>query len=176
MDNDHSQEDFRKFWEHIPWASQNEMLIILKGHLLVEDILREYCASEVKFPAELEKAKLTFTQVAQLVRAIQKYPPPQWVWGAIFKLNALRNKLAHKLIPEDFEKQKQEFVNLVGVEDEGGLFAAFPRDFEQVAVAIFMTYTALSINLRFKPQGLLAATLLAGASASSEPVRMGGDQ
>ena len=167
MQQDQTKKDFLKFWEHIPWKSQDETLIVLKGHLLIEDLMREYCASKVDKSSELEKAKLTFPQVSYLTRSLQKYEAPSWVWGAVSKLNGLRNGLAHNLTPRNYESKRDEFTEFVRSENKGDLFEQFPRDFERLGVAIFMIYTALSVNLRFKPKGLLTLAMELDDSKSS---------
>jgi hypothetical protein len=68
--------------------------------------------------------------------------------------------LAHRLEPVDLEKAKAEFIALVRAEADEDFYAAFPQPFEQSAVSVFVAYTALSAHLRFKPQSLLARSLL----------------
>ena len=157
-----TDKDFLKFWAHLPWSSQDETLIVLKGHLLVEDLMREFCASKVKKETELEKARLSFSQVTYLTKALKTFDEPSWVWAAVEKINILRNRLAHKLQPSDYETLRDEFIVFVRNEakPQKELFEAFAKKHEQVAAAIFVTYSILSVNLRFTPQGLLARALL----------------
>ena len=161
-DDPQRQKDFLKFWEHIEWKSQNETLILLKGHLLVEDLMREYCESKVENSSQLEKARLSFPQVLHLTRALQKYETSSWVWGAVAKLNGLRNSFAHNLTPKNYEAKRNEFIELIRTKKEvssDNLFDKFPRDFERFGVAIFVVYAVLSTSLRFKPKGLFLDSL-----------------
>lgn len=155
MDNNQSNADFLKFWEHIPWKSENETLIILKGHLLVEDLIRDFCHSAVENPNELIGARLTFYQISRLCRALSKYKASNETWECVGKLNDLRNMLAHKLEPKEYDKKKEEFIDLVKSFDKSDLFTSFSKPFEYIAVSIFITYISLSVCLRFKPQGSL---------------------
>lgn len=152
--------DFLKFWSHIPWNTQSEELIVLKGHLLVEDLLREFCESRVAHPEELDAARLSFTQIVQLARALHPHQAPGWIWGAVGKLNSVRNMLAHRLLPTDLEKSKGELIALCRAEAGQELYQAFSQPFEHLGISVFLTYSALSACLRMEPQSLLARTLL----------------
>jgi len=166
MTQEESQKDFLKFWNHISLKAGDETLIVLKGHLLLEDLMSEYCASRVENEKDLEEAKLTFTQLVHLVKALQKYQPPEWVWPALKRVNGLRNKLAHKLTPKDYEKSRDEFIEHVKMSSSSvDLFSKFTKKIEHLAVAIFVVHTALSVNLRFKPTGLLALALALEATS-----------
>ncbi len=143
--------EFLKFWAHIPWSTQNETLIILKGHLLIEDLLREFCYSKTENPDELMGARLSFSQVSKLCRALMKNKAETWTWDCISRLNDLRNMLAHKLEPKDFELKRTAFIELaISGSNEEDLFSSFPQPFEQLAVSIFVTYIALAVRLKFQ--------------------------
>lgn len=76
-------------------------LMVLKGHLVIEEqlflIAQQYCA----LPEHLEKVRLSFAQLSNLVRALTGSNILETTWSAISKLNGLRNALAHQLEPED---------------------------------------------------------------------------
>jgi hypothetical protein len=160
MSKEQSDKDFLKFWKHISLGTKDETLIVLKGHLLLEDLMREYCASKVKHEKSLDDAKLSFRNVLHLTKAFQEHQPENWVWAGLSMVNSLRNKLAHNLEPKDYEKKRIDLINLVrhSMKDDSS-YEHFPNDYEQVAVSIFMLYTKLSSILRFKPQSPLAVAL-----------------
>ena len=116
MSKEASNKDFLKFWEHMPLQTKDETLIVLKGHLLLEDLMREYCASKVKNESALEEARLTFRQVLGLTQAFMPYQSDSWVWKALTKINQIRNRLAHNLSPKDYEllRNKGYLQNRVG--------------------------------------------------------------
>ncbi|MBB1520376.1 hypothetical protein [Aquipseudomonas guryensis] len=153
--------DLAKFLAHMPWDAQDETLIILKGQLLVEDLLREFCQSRVNDPAQLVKAKLNFEQTSCLSRSLLKFPGKDWVWGSAGQLNSLRNSLAHQLEPKNIEKKRSEFVQLVFSETKPSqdLMSAFKSPHGEVAAAVFLLYMSLSAQLNFKPKGLLEYAL-----------------
>jgi len=172
MSQQELQKDFLKFWNHISLRTIDETLIVLKGHLLLEDLMREYCASRVQHEKYLEEAKLSFLQLTHLVKAFHKYQPPEWVWAALKKVNGLRNKLAHKLIPIDYEKSRDEFIDFVkkASKSETDMFSVFTHKIEQLAMAIFIAHTALSVSLRFEPKGLLSLNLLLDEAKNDDAV------
>jgi hypothetical protein len=149
-----SKKDFLKFWENISLEKKDETLIILKGHLLLEDLMSEYCASHVENEKPLEDARFSFTQLMHLVKALKKRKPPgDWVWPSIQKLNVLRNKLAHKLTPTEYKEKRDEFISYIRTNsNREQLFSDFPETYEKLAMAIFIVHTALSIYLKFKPK------------------------
>jgi hypothetical protein len=81
-------------------------LLVLKGHLLIEDALYRMVGAKLIYPAYLSKANLRFYQLLNMARAL--YPVTAndeqrttLLWDAIEALNTLRNRLAHRLEQED---------------------------------------------------------------------------
>tara|TARA_B100000749_G_C18381407_1_gene446178 strand:+ start:525 stop:1061 length:537 start_codon:yes stop_codon:yes gene_type:complete len=160
MGKSQTEEDFLKFWKHISLETEDETVIVLKGHLLLEDLMREFCASKMVHEDALNDANLSFKQALQLAKALHLRHPEKWVWAGIEKVNNLRNKLAHNLEPKDYEKKRQELIQLVkGEVFDDSIYQSFNEIHQQLAVTIFILYSTLSANLRFRPKGLLTAAL-----------------
>ena len=70
-------------------------LIILKGHLLVEEELNGFLVHCSFQPAALEDARLTFLQKLRVVRAFYPLRQTAIEWGLAEELNKLRNKISH---------------------------------------------------------------------------------
>jgi hypothetical protein len=90
-----------RFQRYLP-KGRDVTLIILRGHLLVEEELNELLELLVHNPQHLQKARLSFAQRVRLVHAL--YPArgaSEPLMVAIEKLNSLRNSLAHQLEPKD---------------------------------------------------------------------------
>lgn len=87
-------------------------LIVLKGHLIIEEMLYDlvevYCVSK---PA-LEKAKLTFSQLLHLACAIVKPQLMDTCSLAIGQLNTIRNSLVHNLKPKQIEMRLLELQRM----------------------------------------------------------------
>ena len=106
------QEDEWKRYESLLPKSADIELIILKGHLIIEDMLKALIISFCNYPAHINSARLSFSQAYHVARALQKFPEDKFLWQAIALLNKLRNMLAHKLEPCDLE----ENINKIYIE------------------------------------------------------------
>lgn len=70
-------------------------LIVLKGHLLVEELLVDL--ANWALPHAQYLPKFMFHNLAHVVRAVVPQRSDDPCWELILKLNSLRNDLAHKL-------------------------------------------------------------------------------
>lgn len=105
-----SEERFKK---HLP-KSRDVTLIVLKGHLLIEEEVNELLDVLLKNPRELYAADLRFYQKICLLKAL--FPGKdleEREWTAIEKLNSIRNKLAHKLEPPKIEALIKDFLKIL---------------------------------------------------------------
>jgi hypothetical protein len=98
----------------LPPASQPE-LVILKGHLIVEQLLRRYIEEQVANPEILQKARLQFSTLLTFAEAMAPRSgtagAPQVIWASLKRLNELRNTLAHKLDGEPLAVAIKRFVS-----------------------------------------------------------------
>ena len=94
--------------EHLP-REGDASLIVLKGHLLIEELLYSLVSSAATFPAALEDGRLSFLNVASVAKALFFEEREAHYWEAIFALNALRNAFAHNLDPPKREEQLRRF-------------------------------------------------------------------
>lgn len=80
----------------------DEQTAVLKAHLLIEELLRDFCYESVRFPKHLQQARLSFSQVIHLTRAlcVLQEPSFDFMWGMLSQLNKLRNFMAHELEPD----------------------------------------------------------------------------
>jgi hypothetical protein len=83
-----------RYDKHMP-ETDDLTLIVLKGHLLVEEQLVDLVNRVMPNPQFLPK--FTFYNLARVARAAYPRHPEFPVWELILKLNQLRNDLAHKL-------------------------------------------------------------------------------
>jgi hypothetical protein len=105
-------------------------MIVLKGHLLVEQLLTSLLSHHCHSPSQLRKARLRFVQKVALVKAIVILPFPDQLWGFLDLINQLRNDIAHELEPE----LKEHFEIVRAMTDRrikiGGVPAEFEATFE----------------------------------------------
>lgn len=86
----------RRYIEHFPKGT-DLLVVVVKGHLLAEEILNGMLATLSRHPEVLQRARLTFAQLVTVLKAISPYPTDYWLWSALTDLNTLRNRLAHRL-------------------------------------------------------------------------------
>jgi hypothetical protein len=70
-------------------------LIVLKGHLLIEEHLDHFLSVAVQAPEHLRDARLTYSQKVHLVHAISSVGADLFTFATA--LNKIRNGLAHSL-------------------------------------------------------------------------------
>jgi hypothetical protein len=84
-------------------ADLDELTALLKSHLLIEELLRDFCGRSVGHPKYLRDARLSFKQILNLARSIYTLNVPRldWTWGAVNSLNTMRNLMAHAIEPDE---------------------------------------------------------------------------
>jgi hypothetical protein len=100
-----------RLFEHIPFNGDEE-LIILKGHLLIEEVLNTMLEKHVAHAQAIKDANLGFYKTMKVAEALYYKPERAWMWRATEKLNTLRNKMAHSLEPKLFNEVRNEFMEL----------------------------------------------------------------
>ena len=85
-------------------------LIILKGHLLIEEQLNDFFDRCAMYPRILDGARLSFAQKLRVVRAFCVSPNDSVSWLLADELNRLRNKISHKVEVLDLDALVDAFV------------------------------------------------------------------
>ena len=102
----------RRYYKHLP-SADDMTLLLLKGHLLIEELLRRLVDGALAKPAALKDAKLETYDWICLAEALFHGKAPNWLWGALRKLNHIRNKLAHNLEPKGLDDKIADFQSYV---------------------------------------------------------------
>jgi len=98
-------------WLFDPPVDTDITLVVLKGHLLIETELIDICCRLLKNPDALKGERLRFSLRLRLVQAlVGSEELPDELWQAIEDLGGIRNKLAHRLEPNDLDTAIQRFV------------------------------------------------------------------
>lgn len=108
-----AQEKYEDFLKHLPATTADKALMALKGHLLVEQALREFVWRRVAKPERIKETQIQFSTLLDFASSLDDGDSMSWVWVATRKLNKLRNQLAHNLSPQKIEALEQDFVNYV---------------------------------------------------------------
>ena len=96
--------------------AENLTLIVLRGHLAIEEQLVSLLKCSLIYPAALDERhapRFTFAHRLALVKSTNHGHENQGLWTSIAKLNALRNDLAHKLASPKLSKKINEFLQSV---------------------------------------------------------------
>jgi hypothetical protein len=104
-----------RFRRHFPQRSNDVALVVLKGHLLLEESVNRLLAGLLRKPQAIEDANLRFYQKLRLIQALLPARPGDIIFrmmNAAEKLNIIRNKLAHHLDHPQIEALVTDFVSL----------------------------------------------------------------
>lgn len=112
-----SDEQWERYRQLLP-KSEDVSLVVLKGHLIIEEMLysiaEKYCAN----PKPLADARLSFAQLLHVVQALIKLPLGETCWKAIGLLNSIRNSLIHNLEPKELEQRLHSLQELCELKEE----------------------------------------------------------
>lgn len=107
---------FQKFLDHFP-VNVDITLMILKGHLLIEEEINALLSMFVNYQKELDAASLTFFQKVCILRSL--FPEyTHTVFNKAETLNRLRNKIAHNLDPKGLNDSITSFLKLFNKVDK----------------------------------------------------------
>lgn len=87
-----------RFVEQIRYVDELAQ-IVLKGHLVMEEVMTEALGRFLLNDEFVEPARLMFHQKVKLCRAISASEKDNSIWDLIEALNSLRNHLSHSLDP-----------------------------------------------------------------------------
>ena len=93
-------------------------LVVLKGHLLLEEQLERILGKFLFHPEYLEGANLRFAQKVALARCMSLDEHANSLWELVLAVNGLRNELAHALNSEKRQHKFDRLKALYMVENE----------------------------------------------------------
>ena len=92
------------------YGSDDETIVVLRAHLIVETLLLRYLERRLPNSGALSDARLTFTQLVSLAAALQSRERNGRLWEVLKKLNSLRNELAHELDDKHYVQLRADFL------------------------------------------------------------------
>ena len=104
--------DMASLVKHLPHYQEPATLILLKGHLLVEELLRGYIDRKLPNPSAFKHEHFSFAKALMLCRALSPPEIMSWAFDAASKLNDARNQIAHELEPDAHHAMFENFFNL----------------------------------------------------------------
>ena len=88
-------------------------LIVLKGHLAIDEELVSLIARHLNYPDALDDAHLTFFHRVYLAKAMYYRSENMWIWTSLIKLNKVRNHLSHTLEAAELKTKATEFIDSI---------------------------------------------------------------
>jgi hypothetical protein len=79
-------------------------VVVLKGHLVLEEKMTSIIEKFVFHPQHLEKARLTFAQKIAVCRSLSLDEDKNSMWELVGQLNTFRNALSHSLEGESRDR------------------------------------------------------------------------
>ncbi len=105
---------YNELSEHLPKDDADPVLIILKGHLLIERLVRKFIRSRLPNPEAFDKGQFSAAACISLGESMcLKNKEPEWLWRQVKELNSIRNKLAHNLDYKSVEPRINNFVTTI---------------------------------------------------------------
>lgn len=105
---------YNELVEHLPDNNQDPALIILKGQLLIERLIRRFISSRLPNPSPFQNSQIKAADCIIIAESMcLPNDEPKWLWTQVKELNSIRNKLAHNLSDIKIDKRISNFVSTV---------------------------------------------------------------
>jgi hypothetical protein len=107
---------FEKLKTHLPLV-KDPTVVILRGHLLIEELLEALITASLVDPTAIRDARLTFFHKLCLCRGLIGSANEDDLWKPIEALNGLRNTISHKLPDEALSKKLDPVLKSFFIDD-----------------------------------------------------------
>jgi hypothetical protein len=161
-----AREQLKRLLGFLRPAEGDPTYLVLKAHLLAEEVLYIYVESRAHRPGPISAARLSFAQLLALCRAFHPHSSEDWwVWSALQKLNSLRNTLAHNLEPQDLQDRIVELslfvADSIGATKDSEIGAAYESlargGTHPFVLALVALHATVCATLGFNPEQRWAA-------------------
>lgn len=92
------------------YGSDDETIVVLRSHLVVETLLWRYLEWRLPNSGALSDARMSFMQLVSLSAALQSPKRNARLWETLKQLNSLRNQLAHDLDEKRYVQLRTNFL------------------------------------------------------------------
>lgn len=154
-----------RFDAHFP-RTEEPLVVVLKGHLLAEEMLYALVERCVRDVEGVRAARLSFAQILSLAKAVSPYPTDFWIWSSLTDLNLIRNRLAHGLDAKDTEQRIERLWRSIANRRRKSDPSSKENDDSLAAqLAFLMGYMAAQCQILDEARRLGALDLLEGRLA-----------
>ncbi|WP_462249235.1 hypothetical protein [Ekhidna sp.] len=134
-----SKESYLSLFQEYYNKVDEELIAILKGHLLIEKLLNQIIEEFVFHPEILPETRLSFYQKIHLARSISYSEQDNTMWKLVTAFNTLRNEYAHNLDSDAKEKKLEKLKQLYIVETKGSEFEKVWEEGNVIGIAYSMS-------------------------------------
>lgn len=100
-----------RYDKHMP-DTDDLSLIVLKGHLLIEEMLIDIRDKLLPHAEYLDSVNINFNQLLHVIRSAIESKYDHKSWDLIVEFNRLRNKLVHNLEPPELKSLLSQLFNV----------------------------------------------------------------
>lgn len=147
------------------------VVVVLKGHLLVEEMLDAIIGTFVFHSDYLKAANLRFAQKLQIARSMSLDEHDNGMWEIAIRLNSLRNELAHALNSEKRQQKTQALIDAYFAEATEAEHMALVRDQEETVILAFAASYFLGFLRTFRAEVQRFREFIDGVDAVVNPHR-----
>ena len=117
-DLDHIIEGMLRHAKYLPAGQKYPLeLLVLRGHLLIEEQLQELVAAKFLNKKAFDINSAKYSTVLRLAHALYDDALKPWEWEVVHQINVVRNSLAHSLRDDTLDNRIQKKI-----------FAVFQRE------------------------------------------------
>ncbi|MDH5534915.1 MAG: hypothetical protein OEZ08_04985 [Betaproteobacteria bacterium] len=132
-----------RFAKHLPAEEALPVeLLVLRGHHLVEEELREVVRAKFIKSKAYDLRETKYSTLLRLAQALYGDEIPDWKWRVAHEVNVLRNSLAHHLEDETVEPRIDRVCKLYRANDKDFAFVE-STDLSRLAYCFADLHTAL---------------------------------
>lgn len=152
-------------------ALDESVLIVLKGHLLIEEMLDAIIRTFVFHPDYLDGARLSFSQKLHIARSMSLDEHNNGMWEIALRINSLRNELAHSLESDKRERKTKAVLDAYFAEATEAEHVKLVRDHEESVQLAFAASFFIGFLGSFKAEVVRFREVIDGLDHIMNPHR-----
>ena len=133
----HARPILLRFLTHLGQTT-DPTLLVLRSHLLLEELVHAAIASALREPAHVEKARLSFAQSVALLKSLSGVHPADRSWQFLSRINVLRNHLSHSLESPALERDIDALIKIVAPRTSAPIVAGEERAYHFTLAVAFV--------------------------------------
>lgn len=146
--------DITSLPKRLPHYQEPVALILLKGHSLIEELLRGYINDKLPNHAVFKHGQFPFSKVLMLCAALTPPMAESWGFEAAIKLNRARNVIVHKFDSSKLLSELEYFTSFVEQFAKDSVFPPKERNEARLCMAITDLHEELTNVFRDKILGV----------------------